>query len=342
MCYNIKLDIVVLLISLLTLHFLDICYIISIGRDKVKKKSKKLFTLMVIPHSKGKVLRIGASRFTFSMAVAGLALVIVGLAFFVNDYRQMKEKLARLDMLERINQEQKEKILSLSEKVKDFNQTMERLRKLENKLRALAGIGEGVEVKVETLGKGGPQLYPSLEQVEELTPSQLLGRIEKNFAILEEEAEEREKGFGQVEKVLRQKKDLFASTPNIFPVQGWITSRYGWRKDPFTGKREFHPAIDICAPWGTPVRAAAQGKVVYAGWKDAYGLMIRIRDGYGYYTVYGHLSKILVKQGSWVRKGQIIGRVGSTGRSTGPHLHFEVWHNGKTVNPLNLMVEPLG
>ncbi|RLE08848.1 hypothetical protein DRJ00_05640 [Candidatus Aerophobetes bacterium] len=83
----------------------------------------------------------------------------------------------------------------------------------------------------------------------------------------------------------------------MFPVQGWITSRYGWRKDPFTGKREFHPAIDICAPWGTPVRAAAQGRVVYAGWKDAYGLMIRIRDGYGYYTVYGHLSKILVKRG---------------------------------------------
>jgi len=309
----------------------------------VNKKSKKLFTLMVIPHSRGRVWRIKTSKFGFSMALVGIALIVAALIFFINDYTQMKEKLVYLDMLERMNQAQKEKILSLNEKVQDFNQTMERLRDLEEKLRALAGIGEGVEVKVETLGKGGPGLYLSPDEMqEEFAPSRLLEIMEKDFDILEMQADKCERGFGQVEKVIREKKDLFASTPNIFPVQGWITSGYGYRTNPFTGKREFHQAIDISAPWGTPIRAAAQGKVVQAGWKDAYGLRVRISDGYGYYTVYGHLSKILVKRGTWVKKGQIIGRVGSTGRSTGPHLHFEVWHNGKSINPLNLMVEPLG
>ncbi len=135
---------------------------------------------------------------------------------------------------------------------------------------------------------------------------------------------------------------MFASTPNIFPVQGWISSGYGSRVNPVTRKREIHQAVDIVAPWGTEVRASAQGKVLSAGWKSAYGLMIEMNDGHGYQTVYGHLSRIVVKEGQWVDKGEVIGRVGSTGHSTGPHLHFEVWSEGKTVDPLGLMVEPLG
>jgi len=309
------------------------------------KKRKDFFTLMMIPHSGGRIRRIRTSKFAFSASIFGLIVVLAVLLFFIYDYRQMKQKVARLHMLEKVTQEQREKILSLNEKVKDFNQTMERLKDLENKLRSLAGIGgESTQIKVEALGKGGPEYYslPEVAPEEGFTSSDLLGKIEENFASLETQAKEREKGFGQIEEVIRRKKDLFASTPNIFPVQGWITSGYGWRRNPFTGKKEFHKAIDISTPWGTPVRAAAKGQVVYAGWDDGYGLKIRIRDGYGYYTVYGHLSHILVKRGAWVEKGQIIGRVGSTGRSTGPHLHFEVWRNGKAVNPLNLMVEPLG
>ncbi|MEA3485746.1 MAG: M23 family metallopeptidase [Candidatus Aerophobetes bacterium] len=312
----------------------------------MKKKRKKLFTLMLIPHSKGRIRRIKTSKFAFSAIIGALVIAIAALAFFINDYRQMKQKVARLYLLEKITQEQREKILSLNEKVKDFNQTMERLRALEDKLRTLAGIGgESTGVKEGRLGKGGPEHYSFPEEIapsREYSSSNLIGKIEENFDFLEAQAKEREEGFGQIEEVIYKKKNLFASTPNIFPVQGWITSGYGWRRNPFTGKREFHKAIDISAPWGTPIRAAAKGKIVYAGWDDAYGLKIRISDGYGYYTVYGHLSHILVKRGAWVKKGQIIGRVGSTGRSTGPHLHFEVWRNGKSINPLNLMVEPLG
>lgn len=308
------------------------------------KKYSKFFTLMVIPHSsREKIRQIRIPRWTFSLTLIAIVIAFLSLFYFVNDYRQLKEKLVYLHQLERINQMQQGKIASLAEQIKKFNEKLNELKQTENRLRALAGVG-GESSTSEQLGKGGPEEYVPLEKVkgEGISSLQVIEKIENNIAFLQDRALTQKKNFSKIEEIVQEKKDLFASTPNIFPVQGWISSGYGWRIDPFTKKREFHPAIDIVAPWGTSVKAAAQGTVVYAGWYDGYGLRVQIRDGYGYSTVYGHLSHILVKKGSYVRKGQIIGRVGSTGRSTGPHLHFEVWHNGKSLNPLNLMVEPLG
>jgi len=311
---------------------------------KKVKKRREILTLMLVPHSGKGVRQITISKLSFSFILIGIMVGFFSLFFFINDYRQLRCKVARLNELEVANQIQKEKILSLAQKIEDFNETMEKLKKLEDRLRILAGVGGGTK---EELGKGGPQDYLLLEEdikasKRELLPNHLIKKIEENTLFLKDEIEKREKGFEEVEKIIRQKRELFASTPNIFPVQGWISSGYGPRTNPFTKKREIHRAIDIVAPWGTEVRASAQGKVVFAGWKDGYGLMVRINDGYGYYTVYGHLSRILVKQGQWIKKGEVVGRVGSTGQSTGPHLHFEVWSKGKTVNPLELMVEPLG
>ena len=315
-------------------------------REKIKKE-KKAFTLMLIPHSGSEVRQITISRFSLFLILLGVAVFFALVSFSINDYRQIKSKGARLHELESVNKAQEKKILSLVEEIEGFNEKMEELKELEDKLRILAGVGGGSETEEEKLGKGGPENYLLLEKEIELEKggslsTNLIGKIEENVVFLKNEIKRREKSLGELEEVIREKIDLFASTPNIFPVQGWISSGYGWRRNPFTRKKEFHQAIDIVAPWGTEVKAAARGKVIFAEWKGAYGLMIRINDGHGYYTVYGHLSHILVKKGQWVEKGDIIGRVGSSGRSTGPHLHFEVWLDGKTVNPLNLMVEPLG
>ncbi len=315
-------------------------------RKKIKKE-KKAFTLMLIPHSEGKVRQITISRSGFFLILLGVAVFFALLSSSINDYRQARSKEARLHKLERVNKAQEEKILSLVQEIEGFSEKMEELKELEDKLRILAGVGGGSETEEEKLGKGGPENYLLLEKEIELDKGRslstnLIGKIEKNVVFLKNEIKRREKSLGELEEVVRGKIDLFASTPNIFPVQGWISSGYGWRRNPFTGKKEFHQAIDIVAPWGTEIKAAARGKVIFAEWKGAYGLMVRINDGHGYYTVYGHLSHILVKKGQWVEKGDIIGRIGSSGRSTGPHLHFEVWLDGKTVNPLNLMVEPLG
>ncbi len=121
------------------------------------------------------------------------------------------------------------------------------------------------------------------------------------------------------------------------PVWGRITSKYGYRRDPFTGRYEFHDGVDIKAPWGTKVRATAEGRVIYAGWKSGYGKTVIIKHAYGFKTMYAHLSKIKVKKGQWVKSGEVIGLVGSTGRSTGSHVHYEVWRYSKRENPIKYM-----
>ncbi len=116
-------------------------------------------------------------------------------------------------------------------------------------------------------------------------------------------------------------------------VQGWLSSRYGMRTDPFTGKRDFHAGIDFAGKEGSAVVATAAGVVTWAGNRSGYGKLVEINHGSGYVTRYGHSRKILVKIGDTVKKGQVIAEMGSTGRSTGPHVHFEVLINGRTVNP---------
>jgi murein DD-endopeptidase MepM/ murein hydrolase activator NlpD len=126
--------------------------------------------------------------------------------------------------------------------------------------------------------------------------------------------------------------DLF-----IWPIPGYITSNYGYRKSPFTGARQFHSGLDIGSPMGTPVRAAMAGRVSFVGWDDLFGNYAVITHHSGYRTLYGHMSVLRVKSGAYVGTGQRIGDVGSTGLSTGPHLHFTVYKNGITVNPRSLM-----
>ena len=126
---------------------------------------------------------------------------------------------------------------------------------------------------------------------------------------------------------------------NIFktPTKGRLTSRMGFRRDPFTGKIAYHPGIDIANRTGTPIYAAQIGRVIFIGYRAGYGKTVMLAHPKGYVTLYGHLSRILVKRGQVVRQGQLIGRMGNTGRSTGPHLHFEIHQNGKLVNPLEMI-----
>jgi murein DD-endopeptidase MepM/ murein hydrolase activator NlpD len=118
------------------------------------------------------------------------------------------------------------------------------------------------------------------------------------------------------------------------PCRGRLTSRYGYRRDPFTGKRAFHTGIDIANRVGTKVLSAREGKVVFVGWRSRYGNIVIIEHSFGYRTVYAHLSSMEVGRGDHVRRGQVIGYIGNTGRSTGPHLHFEIWLKNRLIDPL--------
>jgi len=130
---------------------------------------------------------------------------------------------------------------------------------------------------------------------------------------------------------------LAMATPSIWPVAGWLSSSFGTRKDPFSSGRDFHPGLDISADYGQPVLATGDARVATAGMNGAYGNMVMLDHGYGIITKYGHLSRIVVSDGQQVKRGDVIGFVGSTGRSTGAHLHYEVWMNGRLTNPLTLL-----
>jgi murein DD-endopeptidase MepM/ murein hydrolase activator NlpD len=140
-----------------------------------------------------------------------------------------------------------------------------------------------------------------------------------------------------VRDTVERRHALADATPSIWPVAGWLTSNYGKRTDPFTNDRDFHPGLDISAEYGQPVLATGDAVVTAAGPNGAYGNMVALDHGFGIVTKYGHLSRIAVMGDQHVRRGDVIGYVGSTGRSTGAHLHYEVWMNGNLTDPMTLL-----
>jgi murein DD-endopeptidase MepM/ murein hydrolase activator NlpD len=143
--------------------------------------------------------------------------------------------------------------------------------------------------------------------------------------------------LNSVRRGVEQRQALAAATPSIWPVPGWLSSDFGTRRDPFTGDTDYHPGLDISADYGQPIHATADGTITSAGTSGAYGNLVVIDHGYGIATRYGHLSRFGVEAGRHVRRGDVIGYVGSTGRSTNPHLHYEILVNGRLTNPLRLL-----
>jgi len=157
---------------------------------------------------------------------------------------------------------------------------------------------------------------------------------------LQSRTENLDRSFVELDAVFQERMDQLAATPRIMPVEGWFSHGFGWRKDPFTGEREFHRGIDIVAPQDTSVQASADGVVARSGRSPDLGKVLEIAHGYGYVTRYAHLNQLLVQRGDRVKRGDLVGRVGSTGRSTGPHLHYEVFRDGRRVNPWKYLGQP--
>jgi len=136
---------------------------------------------------------------------------------------------------------------------------------------------------------------------------------------------------------VERRRALASATPSIWPVAGWLSSSYGTRQDPFNDQSSFHPGLDISADYGQPVVATGDATITFAGGNGAYGNMVMLDHGFGIVTKYGHLSRLVVAVDQHVKRGDVIGYVGSTGRSTGAHLHYEVWMNGRLTNPMTLL-----
>jgi murein DD-endopeptidase MepM/ murein hydrolase activator NlpD len=191
------------------------------------------------------------------------------------------------------------------------------------------GAGGAVEAGDEQGGVGGDD-EPVDDQVS------LLQRDAQRLGLI---AGERELSLSELLGALEDKRHHLASTPAIWPAKGWLTSRFGNRISPFTGARQFHSGIDIAGRRGTDVVAPARGRVVATGNRGPLGRSLTIDHGYGVRTVYGHNDEIHVKRGQEVERGQVVSSLGSSGRSTGPHLHYMVEVKGKAVNPLDYIFD---
>lgn len=188
-------------------------------------------------------------------------------------------------------------------------------------------------VKNRAMGRGGTSPSPATAAASLNSPDSTFGILQGLLGSLEARLE-------SVRTGVERQQALAAATPSIWPVVGYLSSMFGTRSDPFTGGRDFHPGLDISANAGTPIRATADGVVESSGYAGNYGNAVVLRHGFGISTRYGHMSRIVASAGQSVKRGDIIGYVGSTGRATSAHLHYEILLNGKTIDPLNLLARP--
>ena len=218
-------------------------------------------------------------------------------------------------------------------------QEVTRLRTFDHQIRRLAGM-EGVQ-SLMAMGGGTLELGKALAAGEQAEYEQLVERLYQDLQRLEREVALRAESLEAVTTYLTQQKNRLAATPSIWPTQdeGYVSSSYGHRASPFTGRRQTHTGIDIAAPRGTSILAAADGVVTFSGRMAGYGRVIVVTHGFGFKTFYGHNQKNKVRKGERVKRGQVIGTVGNSGYSTGSHLHYEVLVKDRTINPLKYIVD---
>ncbi len=188
---------------------------------------------------------------------------------------------------------------------------------------------------VKSRAMGGPTAGSALTS---MAPG--LTSPENTFALLKDLLQGLESRLQTVRSDVDKRNNLAAATPSIWPTHGWLSSSMGNRADPFTGERDFHPGLDISADKGDPIYATADGSVTHAASAGNYGNLVIVDHGYGLETRYGHMSVFKVKVGQKVKRGDLLGLVGSTGRATSSHLHYEVRANGRILNPLQLLLNP--
>ena len=243
----------------------------------------------------------------------------------------------------------------LVSKIGALEGTIERIEKFTEKLEASIGVetgklnmGVGPLSEQEDLGEFLSRVHklPKLS-AKAMTRDWQRGKFDEKFYDklsfkldeLYEFAGNLEVRVNEVYEANEDKLSFWASSPSLWPVQGWLTSGFGYRYSPWGGGVKMHKGIDIAAPMGTTIRAPSDGVVVFSGGKGGYGRTVILDHGYGIKTLFGHNSEILVVEGDMVKRGQKIATVGSTGASTGPHLHYEVHVDGIPTNPMNYILQ---
>ncbi|MFA5321904.1 MAG: M23 family metallopeptidase [Smithella sp.] len=289
------------------------------------------FTLMIIPNRKSGVKKISVPKVFIRNVLICLIVAVLVTLYVVYDYASIKRDRAELARLRAQTKEQTLQIHDMAMQVDEFSDRMEELRQVDKKIRVLAY--ETSKNKKLVLGIGGPDSETKIKDLLDKENDQLIAGMRKNIGKLNEDADAREKSFDELLGFLHEQKSILASTPSLWPVQGWVTSEFGRRNSPFRSGVEFHRGLDISTRFGKEIIAPADGLVVSSGYEPQDGNFIKIDHGHGFSTAYLHLSRMAVKPGARVKRGQTIAYIGDTGRSTGPHLHYAVLVNNIPVNP---------
>ena len=297
------------------------------------------YNILIFSKKASTIRRYRFPRLLAKLICLAIPICFIFLGYFGFDYVMMRQEVLELNRLREETQLQRSQIRFFSEKIGEVEQKIAGMREFDRRLRILANL-EGTEESTRRFfGIGGPSPEDIretllLQRNEEELMKQMRGDLER----LDGEATQETESLKELEGLLQNKQVQLTHTPSIWPTRGWFTSGFGYRISPFTGLRQMHDGIDISNRLGSPIIAPADGLVTNIGREWGFGKTLVISHGFGFSTRYGHLDKINVKIGQKVKRGQKVAEMGNTGRSTGPHLHYEVRLNGVPVNPMKYIL----
>lgn len=315
------------------------------------------FTIVIIPDDARGTKQVTVPRLTLRLFSIFGILLSAGVGYLTLDYLQLCQIRSSYNEIASENEGLKGEARILMQNLGEVKRVLKRVEDYTAKLGEITASKVSTVKKETGIGPLSAEEYAvhqaSLErrQTSRSTANFLPAGINFNqltfkpvfasLAVIGSDAQKHAFDLQHLLSTLSQQKSLLAAIPSITPVNGWITSGYGSRISPFTGDQKAHLGLDIAAPVGTPILAPADGVVIFSGKKDGYGNFVMIAHGYGIVSRYGHSQQNMVQPGQRVRRGEQIATVGMTGRTTGPHLHYEVWIDGKSQNPRKFILSEL-
>lgn len=298
-----------------------------------KRRSTKNLTILFVPDDNTGVFsfKINTILFVFLCALWLSATAFAGYIL----YKHINYRIT-FEYNKYLNKKHKE----FAKEILELRETVKRTAEVENQLRDLLKL-KSKNAIIKYTGFGGPSYIDTkLLEKEIENNNEMISRKAFEVAVkyINSQAQINEKSFQEIIKYITDQRAKLTAVPSGWPVKGWITCGFGSRIDPFTGALSFHQGVDIANDTGSPIKATADGIVQYADFeRSGFGNIVTINHGNGYLSRYGHLQKFIVSPGQHVKKGQIVGFLGSSGKSTSPHLHYEVILNGVAVNPVKYL-----
>lgn len=305
------------------------------------------YSVLVIPENHLESKRFHVPKFAVHLGILGFALLLVFTTVMSWGFLHYRKMAIQASSSSSLDDSFKSQMLA---KLNHLEDSLKRTQQFASRLETMVGVdsgklklGVGPVSEHDDFGKyldkisklpkpNDPQLFAD-------SSTNLYNKLGTKIDELSEFAMELESRVNEVYELGQDKLAYWTSQPSIWPVQGWVTSEFGSRFSPFTGAPKFHEGVDIAAPYGAPIYAPADGKISFAGTKGGYGNALVLDHGYGVSTLYGHTSALYVKEGDKIKRGQLLAAVGSTGASTGPHLHWEVHVDGVPTDPMKFVLK---